>query len=304
MQHIQALGCDPEIFLFDTKNNKFISSVGLIGGSKDFPRPIDDEGNAVQEDNVTVEFNTPPCYTVEAFKEHVKRNKDWITKRAESLGLTMAIKPSAVFDDDQLQTQGAQTFGCEPDFNAWLDGKMNPRPRAKNKNLRSCGGHVHIQIDHDTTDMLEVVKAMDLFVGCLMLEFDNDTGRRELYGKAGAFRKKSYGVEYRTASNAWIQNDVHIQWVWDQTEKALAFVASGRTFTVEEGTLIQQCINESSFEALAQLKEMFELLTTVRSFRIFADVGKILTSGLRVKVVKMNLCISILWRNQLPRLLC
>lgn len=259
MNRIQALGCDPEIFLFNADTNKFISSVGLIGGSKDYPRPIDDEGNAVQEDNVTVEFNTPPCHTVEDFKLHIKKNKDWITERAAQLGLTMLIKPSAVFDEDQLQTHGAKTFGCEPDFNAWTDGRQNPRPKAVNKNLRSCGGHVHIQIDHDTMDMIEVVKAMDLFVGCLMLEFDDDKGRRELYGKAGAFRKKAYGVEYRTASNAWIESDDRIQWVWDQTEKALEFVASGRLLTEEEGALIQQCINESSLEALDQLKAIFQL---------------------------------------------
>lgn len=257
--HIQALGCDPEVFLFNAAENKYISSVGLIGGSKDYPRPIDGEGNAVQEDNVTVEFNTPPCYTVEDFKKHINKNKEWIGFRAKELGLHLAIKPSAVFDDDQLDTHEAQTFGCEPDFNAWREGKMNPRPRARNKNLRSCGGHVHIQLDHDKTDMLEVVKAMDLFVGCMMLEFDDDTGRRELYGKAGAFRKKSYGVEYRTASNAWIESDDRIQWVWDQTEKALAFVASGRRFSEEEGALIQRCINESSMEALDQLKSIFQL---------------------------------------------
>ena len=60
MTQISMLGCDPEILLVNA-TGKYISSVGLIGGSKDFPRPIDGEGNAVQEDNVSVEFNTPPC---------------------------------------------------------------------------------------------------------------------------------------------------------------------------------------------------------------------------------------------------
>jgi Phage phiEco32-like COOH.NH2 ligase-type 2 len=257
MNRIQALGCDPEVFLFSAGTNKYISSVGLIGGSKDYPMPIDDHGNAVQEDNVTVEFNTPPCKTVEDFKAHINRNKNWIQRRAADLGLQLMIKPSAVFERDQLQSHEAQTFGCEPDFNAWLDGKRNPRPNAKNKNLRSCGGHVHIQVDHNEVDILEVIKAMDLFVGCLMLEFDEDKGRRELYGKAGAFRKKSYGVEYRTASNAWIESDDRIQWVWDQTEKALEFVASGRKFTAEEGKMIQDCINNSDVDLLEQLKKEF-----------------------------------------------
>lgn len=255
---ITALGCDPEVFLAD-HNGKFISSVGLIGGSKDEPRPIDDEGNAVQEDNVTVEFNTPPCQDSAAFIAHINKNKDWIKAQAEKFGLSTIIKPSAVFDDDQLTTEAAKTFGCEPDFNAWNDGRRNPRPEAENPNLRSCGGHVHIQLLDPNMDHLEVVKAMDLFVGCLMLDFDDDTGRRELYGKAGAFRKKSYGVEYRTASNRWIESDERIQWVWDQTEKALEFVAMGNTFTEEQGRRIQDCINNSDMDLLAQLKAEFNL---------------------------------------------
>lgn len=259
MNNIAALGCDPEVFLFDAKANKFISSVGLIGGSKDYPRPIDAVGNAVQEDNVTVEFNTPPCFTPEEFIHNININKEWIRQRAAELGFEVAIKPSARFEDDQLNNYAAQTFGCEPDFNAWRGGHKNPRPKASDANLRSCGGHIHIQFNHDELDMLEVVKAMDLFVGCLMLEFDTDKDRRELYGKAGAFRKKNYGVEYRTASNVWIESDERIRWVWDQTDKALEFVKAGNHFTEVQSQMIQDCINHSDMELLAQLKMEFGL---------------------------------------------
>jgi hypothetical protein len=251
---ITNLGCDPELF-FVNDAGKYISSVGLIGGTKDFPRPIG-EGCAVQEDNVAVEFNTPPCASADAFIRSINYNKEFIQKRCDELGLKLAIVPSAVFDSDQLNTQAAQEFGCEPDFNAWADGKQNPRPKAGNQNLRSAGGHIHVETK---LDKLEVVKAMDLFVGCPMIEFDPDTGRRELYGKCGAFRPKSYGVEYRTASNAWIQTDERIRWAWDQTEKALQFVADG--FKIDEGTaaLIEKCINESDMGALEQLRDRFEL---------------------------------------------
>lgn len=257
MQQIMSLGCDPEVFL-QAKQGKFISSVGLIGGTKDVAHPIDEEGNGVLEDNVAVEFNTPPCYNVEQFKGNINKNLDYIRNRAAELGLDVAIKASARFDDDQLETEGAKTFGCEPDYNAWRDGQQNPRPRSADGNLRSCGGHVHIGLQADD-DHLAVVQAMDLFVGCMMLEFDNDTARRELYGKAGAFRKKPYGVEYRTASNAWIETDDRIQWVWDQTEKALEFVRSGRRFTTDQGIRIQMCINHSDVDLLNELKAEFSL---------------------------------------------
>src|SRR5579864_1061172 len=104
---ITALGCDPECFLADN-TGKFISSIGLIGGSKDQPRPIDDEGNAVQEDNVTVEFNTPPCHDSKSFIAHINKNKEWIKQQAARFDLKMVIQPSAVFDDDQLQTEAAR----------------------------------------------------------------------------------------------------------------------------------------------------------------------------------------------------
>lgn len=253
-----TLGCDPETFLFNPTTGKFVSAVDKIGGSKEYPMPIDDQGNAVQEDNVAVEFNTPPCQSAKDFIHHININKEWIKAKALEMGLEMSVKPSAVFDDEELRSRAARTFGCDPDYNAWLDGKMNPRPKAANKNLRSCGGHIHIQMEDDDNP-LEIIKAMDLFVGCMMLEFDNDKDRRELYGKAGAFRKKSYGVEYRTASNAWIESDERIQWVWDQTEKAVAYARSGVGFTEAQGRMIQECINNSDTELLNQLKVEFNL---------------------------------------------
>lgn len=253
-----TLGCDPEVFLVNPNTNEFISSVRKIGGTKRHPMPIDDMGNAVQEDNVTVEFNTPPCKSAQDFIKHININKEWIRNRAKELSLEISIKPSAVFSDEELHSREAQTFGCEPDFNAWLDGERNPRPYAENPNLRSCGGHIHIQMEAGD-DGLEIIKAMDLFVGCMMLEFDTDKDRRELYGKAGAFRKKSYGVEYRTASNVWIESDERIQWAWNQTEKAVAYARSGKGFTEEQGQMIQDCINNSRIDLLEQLKREFNL---------------------------------------------
>lgn len=258
MNQIKHLGADPEVFLFNPNTNEFMSSVGLIGGSKIFPRAIDDMGNAVQEDNVTVEFNIPPCKTAADFIKHINFNKEWISTRAKELGFEMMIKPSAKFSDEQLNSEGAQTFGCEPDFNAWQWGMENPHPETEDHSLRSCGGHIHIQLE-DSDDHILVVQAMDLFVGCLMLEFDTDVDRRKLYGKAGAFRKKSYGVEYRTASNRWIESDARIQWAWDQTDKAIEFAREGQRFTEEQGKMIQDCINNSDLQLLEILKQEFSL---------------------------------------------
>lgn len=250
------IGSDPETFLQD-HTGRFISSVGLIGGSKDEPMPI---GNncSVQEDNVTVEFNTHPTDNVDDFVKGINYNLEWIKNRAAQLSLSVVSVPSAIFDDEQLATREAQTFGCDPDFNAWNFGAANPRPKARNKNLRSAGGHIHIEAPE--LDKLDLTKAMDLFVGVPMLKFDKDSQRRQLYGKAGAFRPKTYGIEYRTASNAWLQSDETKRWVFEQTQKAVQFVRNGKRISDELGDQIQQAINRSDESLVDSIIEQAEAL--------------------------------------------
>jgi hypothetical protein len=250
-----TIGADPELFLIDN-NGIFRSSIGLIGGSKDFPLPIGN-GCAVQEDNVAVEFNTPPCATVDAFVEAIQYNLHVLTDMAKNQGLNLSIIPSAVFTEEELANPMAQQFGCDPDYNAWRDGARNPRPRANDKALRSAGGHIHIG-GVSELDPIALVKAMDQFVGVPMVLFDTDTRRRELYGNPGAYRQKPYGVEYRTSSNAWIASEEKIRWVYDQTLKAVAFVLNGGVISDEQGEKIQQCIRTSDQQLAKELVANYE----------------------------------------------
>ena len=51
---------------------------------------------------------------------------------------------------------------------------------------------------------------MDYTLGLDSLLLDSDTRRRSMYGRAGSFRFKEYGIEYRTLSNFWIKNNKSI----------------------------------------------------------------------------------------------
>ena len=93
-------------------------------------------------------------------------------------------------------TPEAQMFGCEPDFDAWREC-VNEKPCADDKNLRSAGGHIHVGSDLAISNPVAVIRAMDLFLGVPSTQLDAGTLRRELYGKAGCFRAKSYGAEYQ-----------------------------------------------------------------------------------------------------------
>jgi hypothetical protein len=183
--------------------------------------------------------------------DSINYNLKYLEGEVAKMGLTMVMRPSGVFTPDELADPRAQEFGCEPDYNAWTRS-INPRPHAADQNLRSAGGHIHI--GYRDLDPEQVVRAMDVFVGAQMLEFDDDTRRRSLYGKAGAFRFKPYGVEYRTASNAWITSDERKEWVYNQTRKALEFVSRGVHIPADGiGTTIQTCINESKKELLPEI---------------------------------------------------
>lgn len=217
------IGCDPEIFLRDAAGG-LISAIDRIGGSKAIPRPLDDlgEGFAVQEDNVALEFNIPAASTRPEFQHNINAAMRFLSNEIQKQGLSFDRRASALFPEDQLMHPMAMEFGCDPDYNAWNNGRVNPRPKATEFNLRSCGGHVHVGHKFQTRkDVLDFIKRADLFLGVPSVLMDDDTRRRELYGKPGSFRYKPYGCEYRTLSNFWIFDNKTIDWVYDNTKLAL-----------------------------------------------------------------------------------
>ena len=94
------IGADPEFFL--KQNGRFVSAVGLIGGSKDNPLPIDNLGNAIQEDNVSVEFNIQPSETYEGFRSVILKVLNHLKTKLS--GYDFATESAAVFDSTELQT--------------------------------------------------------------------------------------------------------------------------------------------------------------------------------------------------------
>lgn len=257
------LGADPELFVVNAKG-EFISSIGKFGGTKDNPKPIG-AGCAIQEDNVAVEFNIPPSADADSFIAGLNYALAEIEAKAMEHGLKLAIVPSAVFSPDQLQDPAAKRFGCDPDYNAWT-GRPNPRPRAKDKALRSSGGHVHFGwlegAQHDTTIM---VRACDVFIGAPLAQADQDQRRRLLYGKAGAYRDKPQypGFEYRTPSNWWIATPARMDWMFHTMQDVVDYVDEFPGYDFQDvAPLVDAAINGSGnaqMEAFHALNARFEL---------------------------------------------
>lgn len=258
------IGADPELFMQDATNS-FVSAVDLIGGSKRDPRPLADlgPGFAVQEDNVAVEYNIPPAESKAQLVNHIGKIMSYLSDEvATRYGLKFVnVSATTEFPEFQLAHPKAQEFGCDPDFNAWKGGKRNPRPKADDHRLRTCGGHVHIGYKFiNKQAIVDFMKHMDLYLCVPSMLMDKGELRRELYGKAGAFRVKPYGAEYRSLSNFWVFDKKYVEWVWDATSMAMAAWQQNKINIDAEADLILDAINNNNKNAAQALVQRHNLL--------------------------------------------
>lgn len=224
-----TVGCDPELFV--TKDGKFRSAWDLIPGTKEKPHKV--ENGAVQVDGCALEFNTDPVDNPDDFVRNINSVMGQLKEMVP--GYEFAIVPSCRFNGNHFRAlpDEAKELGCTPDFNAYTL-RENPRPD-NTTTMRTASGHIHIGFCEDadpTSDdhMLRcatLVKQLDCYLGLPSVLFDRDVKRRKMYGGAGAFRPKSYGVEYRVLSNAWLLSEERMRFVFQQTKAAVDDLVSG-----------------------------------------------------------------------------
>lgn len=250
------VGCDPEVFV--KQGGIFKSAFNLIKGDKKNPQKV--RSGAVQVDGMALEFNIDPADSEDKFLFNV--NDVFTQMKLMVPTYDVVVSSVAHFDPDHLRAQPAEALelGCDPDYNAWT-GNTNPRPDG-NRPMRTASGHIHIGFteDQNIEDMGHkhranmVAKQLDFYLGLASLEYDPDKERREMYGKAGAVRYKTYGVEYRTLSNAWLRSEQLTRWVYRNTIKGVMEVMKGNSLFAKYGD-IQEIINTSNLkEARAIIK--------------------------------------------------
>lgn len=252
-----TIGSDPELFLFSEENNKFVPVCGLVGGTKNKPIPISEEGHMLQEDNVALEYCIPPCKTKEEWLKHHNFVKNYITETIlKPLNLVPKYVASARFDHEDLQSDKAQLMGCATSYNVYT--LVENEVDRSDYNLRTSGCHIHIGYDSPSGEVnISLVKAMDLFVGVSLVLLDDDNERNKMYGKAGEFRFKDYGLEYRVPSGFVISSNELLSWIYDATMQAIDFVNINGIITNEQE--IVDCINTSNKEAALELLEEYRI---------------------------------------------
>lgn len=225
------IGCDPELFLVD-KTGAHRSAHDLIPGTKASPHLV--SRGAIQPDGTAAEFNIDPAATAVEFTENIRSVllslQNHINEKDPELRLK--VVPTAFFSESYFKDlpPAALEFGCTPDYNAYTS-KANEFNGTK-ETFRTGAGHVHVgwtsgEDPQDTAhffDCMQATRQLDVVLYFSSLLWDTDSKRRELYGKIGAFRPKSYGSEYRSISNAWVADpDLHT-WIFNATTRAMVLL--------------------------------------------------------------------------------
>lgn len=260
------LGTDPELWV--AKEGKIVSAYGLIGGTKEAPIKV--QQGAVQVDGLALEFNTDPA----ANKEQFISNIDTVMGILASMvpDYQLVIQPVAHFGEAYIKAQPekAKELGCSPDYDAWkMD--VNPRPNG-DRPFRTAAGHIHFGFVEENDAPIEaqgyieycsnIVRELDFYLALPSLFYDNDAQRRELYGKAGAFRPKTYGFEYRTLSNMWLASKALKEWAYDASVDAWNRIESGVSLVAKYGD-IQNIVNLSDKKAAERIIKAENILMPV-----------------------------------------
>lgn len=258
------IGTDPEGWLYHKERKEFFPIIGLLGGSKEEPLLITDEGHAVQEDGCGWEFNIPPVTSLKDFKEACSLCLEHIQ---EIVGneYALVIQPSVEFAAKYLRSKKANEIGCSADMDAYLLDYL-PAPKL-NSNYRYAGGHIHIGWENPTwDDSIALTHWLDLYLGIPFTLIDQDDNRKRVYGTAGRIRTKEYGVEYRTLSNLWLSDELLTNTMWEQVHLAIDAFRQKGNFLQTSGLhlQIQDAINTNNENKLKDLITSYGIIDNGR----------------------------------------
>jgi len=248
-----TVGSDLEFFV---TSGSSMHAKSLIAGEvicpfgKDDPREL--SYGRMHWDNVCIEICPEHADNVDDFHKNVVQMMGAMTGDIAKAKCHMARYASAYISQALASSPSAQVFGCEPDLNAHT--RKVQRPNAKSAGtLRTAGGHVHIGVETESMeDKILLTKLCDMYLGIPSVMLDDDTRRRELYGKAGSFRPKDYGIEYRTLSNYWALRDNTIKWIFEQVQEVVSVYEGMKVMQKEDSSGIDYDWMDGSVSAEIQ----------------------------------------------------
>lgn len=257
------IGADPELFV--KKDGKFISAYGLVPGTKDTPYVV--EGGAIQVDGMALEINISPTGDGQTFLKNVNNVLNALREHLHP-DLDMVLTETATFEEKYMDSvpEEAKVLGCDPDFNAYT-GAENGAPDGR-KYMRTAAGHIHIGWTQDAdpadpvhfTSCMELTKELDYLIGLPLSLYEKNNARREMYGAAGSFRPKTYGLEYRVPSNVWLLHDQIIKTLLGRCMFAIESCKAGNKMSEKWGDAAKDAIDNGDYHVRQEVAEQARVL--------------------------------------------
>jgi hypothetical protein len=230
-----TIGSDPEFFVLDPKGKPYPATLFAVG-TKDKPVPIESLGKGFyeQRDNLSFEGNVPPAPNKDDFILNIKALRQYFERKVSRVGYSLSTNGVEYFEKRYLSTSEAMEFGCSSVIDSWSSSIRNkiiarPTPNLTGYKFRVSGFHIHIGYDtplsnigKGMTDVL-IGRLFDIFLTTPSHKIKSEPERLKTYGKWGMIRSKEYGVECRTLSSFFTQEE-HLSWVWDQIMKMEDFI--------------------------------------------------------------------------------
>lgn len=253
--HRMTLGSDPEIFFI--KDDKVLPSSSVVpeGGV-----------NKVIRDGFQGELNPSSDGCRQTSGSYIYIALMDAKQLADNVGATLSFKVGHIISEDvwKKTPSDVRRFGCSPTLN--VHEKNFKRVTGVREKFRAGGGHIHLGggTIRGVKNTKRLVSLMDIFAGntCVLIDRDPDNARRRKnYGRAGEYRVKSYGLEYRVLSNFWLKGYALWSLVTILLRNALAVEKSGRAdefLSLFDMKKVRKAINNNDFELA---KENFEILS-------------------------------------------
>jgi hypothetical protein len=250
------IGADPELFF--KRNGVNISAHTLLPGSKAAPYPV--PFGAVQVDGTAGEFNIDPAANEDEFVLHITEVMKALEQMCDA-DVELDISPVVEYPEDYWKSLpgSVKKLGCDPDYNAYTKD-ANPKPK-EDDSLRTAAGHLHVgwgkdfnpfEYEHFETCCLLGVQ-LDYYVGLVCTILDADKKRKQKYGKAGAIRPKSYGMEYRVPSNWYLKDEGYMRLVYANTKAAFTSLQNGEVLLESLGEAARKIIDSDDHEGAVEL---------------------------------------------------
>lgn len=273
-----TIGSDPEVFLQDGRG-RFRSAHDVLPGTKENPHPV--PHGAVQVDGVAFEYNIDPAKTP---LEYVLNHKRVLEKgleliRTNNPDLSIKIIPTATFEEEYFNSlpEKVRELGCTPDFNAYTDDE-NPSPHT-DKPFRTGAGHQHIgwTSGADISSFAHwdlctsLVRQLDACIYPTSLLWDPDEKRRSLYGKIGAFRPKTFGVEWRPCSNMFLSSPILQGFMFKACKKAASLLLNDgvEVYDVDRASDIVRTIRDGGTPSNAAIRDYVKWLAKEFDFPLY-----------------------------------